>query len=62
MLRMMDGLASPKMPPLMKMSRLCTPWLYVIGGEARSIASEVGISFWASYVSQRFLQDGCREC
>ena len=40
-LRMMDGLATPKMPPLMKMSRSCTPWLCVIGGEA----SKVGISF-----------------
>ena len=30
---MMDGLAAPKMPPLMKMSRLCTPWLCVIGGK-----------------------------
>ena len=26
-LKMMDGLAAPKMPPLMKMSSLCTPWL-----------------------------------
>ena len=32
-LRMMDGLAAPKMPPLMKMSRSYTPWLCVIGGE-----------------------------
>ena len=31
------------MPPLMRMSRSCTPWLYVIGG----IASKVGISFGA---------------
>ena len=31
-LRMMDGLAAQKMPPLMKMSRSCTPWLCVIGG------------------------------
>ena len=33
-LSMMDGLAAPKMPPLMKMSRSCTPWLYVIRDEA----------------------------
>ena len=32
-LRMMDSLAAPKMPQLMKMSRSCTPWLCVIGGE-----------------------------
>ena len=32
-LRMMDGLAAPKVPPLMKMSRSCTPWLCVRGGE-----------------------------
>ena len=32
-LRMMDSLATPKMPPLMKMSRPCTPWLCVIGGK-----------------------------
>ena len=32
-LRMMDSLAIPKMPPLMKMSRFFTPWLCVIGGE-----------------------------
>ena len=34
-LRMMNGLAAPKMPPLMKLSWSCTPWLhvYVIGGE-----------------------------
>ena len=30
-LRMRYGLATPKMPPLMKMSRSCTPWLCVIG-------------------------------
>ena len=29
-LRMMDGLVAPKMPPLMKMSRLCTPCLCVM--------------------------------
>ena len=29
-LRKMDSLATPKMPPLMKMSRLCTTWLCVI--------------------------------
>ena len=44
MLKMMDGLAAPKMPPLMKIPRLCTPWLCVIGGET-CVASEVGISF-----------------
>ena len=32
-LRMIDGLVAGKMPPLMKMSRSCTPWLYVIGGK-----------------------------
>ena len=32
-LRMMDGLAAPKIPPLMKMSTSCTPWLCVIGGK-----------------------------
>ena len=32
-LRMMDSLAGPKKPPLMKMSWSCTPWLCVIGGE-----------------------------
>ena len=31
--RDVDGLAAPKMPPLMKMSRLCTSWLCMIGGE-----------------------------
>ena len=30
---MMDGLAAPKIPPLMKMPRSCTPWLCVIVGE-----------------------------
>ena len=34
-LRMMDGLAAPKMPPLMQMSRSCIPWLCVIEGETR---------------------------
>ena len=28
-LRMMDGLAGPRMPPLMKTSRKCTLWLCV---------------------------------
>ena len=32
-LMMKDGLAAPKMPPLMKMSRLCTPWLCMLGGK-----------------------------
>ena len=32
-LGMMDGLAAQKMPPLMKMSKSCTPWLCVKGGE-----------------------------
>ena len=32
-LMMMDGLAAPKIPPLMKMSRSCIPWLCVIRGE-----------------------------
>ena len=47
-LRMIDGLTTPKMPPMVKMSRLCTPWLCVIGGgDLRSIASEVGMHFGA---------------
>ena len=33
-LRMMDGLAAPKMSLLMKMSRSRAAWLCVIGGEA----------------------------
>ena len=32
-LRMMGSLAAPKMPPLMKMSWSCTPWLCVISSE-----------------------------
>ena len=45
-LRNMDGLATPKMPSLMKLSRSYTPWLCVIGVHVcvcilRSIASEV---------------------
>ena len=47
---MMDGLAAPKIPPLMKFSRSCPPWLCVIGDrrrDLRSIASEVGKSFGA---------------
>ena len=31
--RMMDGLATLKMPRFMKMSRSCIPWLCMIGGE-----------------------------
>ena len=42
-LRMMDGLAAPKMLPLMKMSRSCTPWLCVIGGET----CEAQLAKWA---------------
>ena len=42
-LRMMDSLAAPKMPRLLKMSLSCTPWLCVM----RSIAREVGIRFGA---------------
>ena len=42
-LRVMDSLATPKMTPLMKMSRSCTPWLCAIGDMQR-IASEVGIN------------------
>ena len=30
---MMDGLATPKMPPLTKMLLPCTPWICVIGGD-----------------------------
>ena len=46
---MMDGVAAPKMPPPMKMSRLCTPWLCVIHRRRnlRSIDSEVDIRFGA---------------
>ena len=40
--RMMDGLATPKMPQLMKMSRSCTPWLCGRRRDLRSIASDVG--------------------
>ena len=40
---MMDGLTASKMPPLMKMSRSCTPWLCDRRQDLRSIASEVGI-------------------
>ena len=29
----MEGLAGPNMPPLIKLSRSCTPWLLVIGCE-----------------------------
>ena len=44
----LDGLATQKIPQLMKMSRSCTPWLCVIGGaDLQSTASEVGISFGA---------------
>ena len=32
-LRIMDGVAAPKMSPLMKATRTCTPWLCVIVGE-----------------------------
>ena len=32
-LRLMDGLAAQKMPPLTEMSRSYTPWLCVIRGE-----------------------------
>ena len=64
-LRMIDGLAAPKMPPLMKMSSSCTPWLCVIGG-LRSMPSEVGISFGAvstiiPNLHLRYVK-GCREC
>ena len=72
-LRMMDGLAVPKMPPLLKSPRSCTPWLCDRRRDLRSIASEVGKSFGAvqsilinilgmSKVSARFQQDGHREC
>ena len=47
---MMDDLTAPKMPPLMKMAKSCTPWLCVIAAITHnrlSIASEVGISFGA---------------
>ena len=46
MLRMMDGLAAPKKPPLMKMSRLCD--MCDRKQDLRSIASRVGISFRAA--------------
>ena len=43
-LRMMDGLAAQRMPPLMKMSRSCTPFLMCDRRrDLRSINSEVGI-------------------
>ena len=48
MSRMMDGLAALKMPPLMKISRLCTSWLCVIGGEtSEAKLVKGGISFGA---------------
>ena len=42
-LRMMGGVAAPKMHSLMKMSRSCTPWLSVKGGEN----SEAQLAKWA---------------
>ena len=47
-LRMMDGLAAPKMPPLMKMSGSCTSWLCVIGGET----CEALLAKWALVLGQ----------
>ena len=44
---MINGLAALKMPSLMKMSRLCTPWICNRRRDLRSIASEGGISFGA---------------
>ena len=44
---MMQGLAAPKIPPMMKMWRSFITWLCVPGGETRSIASEVGKRFGA---------------
>ena len=41
---MMDGPAAKKLPPHMKMSRLCTPWLW---RDFQSIASRVSICFGA---------------
>ena len=41
---MMQGLAAPKMPPLMQMWRSFTPWLCVTGGESR----QSGHKFWGS--------------
>ena len=45
---MMDGLATPKMPLLMKMSLSCTPWFCVIGGET----CEAKLMKWASVLGQ----------
>ena len=42
MLRMMDVVAAPKMPPLRKMSWSCTPWLCVIGGETCEVRISLG--------------------
>ena len=47
-MRMMDGLAAPKMPPLMKMSGSCTSWLCVIGGET----CEALLAKWALVLGQ----------
>ena len=46
-LKMMDGLAAPKMSTLMKMSRSCTSWLCDRRRDLQSVASEVGIRFGA---------------
>ena len=46
-LRMMDGLATLKMTPLMKMPRSCTSWLCERRRDLRSIASEVSIRLGA---------------
>ena len=49
-LRTMDGLAAPKMPPLMKMSRSCTSWLCV-RRDLRNIAMRSGHKFWGSTIN-----------
>jgi hypothetical protein len=41
---MMNGMGGHKMPPTMKLPKLCTIWSYAIE-DLRSIAREVDISF-----------------
>ena len=51
---MIDGLAAPNMPPLIKMSRSCTTWLCVIGGET----CDLGISKVSARRMPQILTDG----
>ena len=54
-LKMMQGLAAPKIPPLMKMWRSFTTWLCVTGGE---YSQRSGHKFWGSANnSNRYLGD-----